>query len=212
MNIFFTSALFQSGREDFAILRRSRKRTQALVETNLPGILDQLIRPMVSPKTGISRELGVPVAIGATPQVTHRVIDCHALENSSRDPPSSQAEYLDAIRMNGLPGGSNSSRASIRTLRGAAVARCKLGPDNRMSVLQSKARPPRTKPLAAVTEREIVAMFSTAVDLSKNDSAFRVLAIANNFYTPKFNAPLRPRLRSWGKDERVGCFSTCYAE
>ena len=78
VNIFFTSALFKSGREDFAILRRSRKRTQALVETNLPGILDQLIRPIASPKTGTSRELGVPVAICVAPQVTHRVIDCHA--------------------------------------------------------------------------------------------------------------------------------------
>jgi hypothetical protein len=46
-DILLTSVLFRSGREDFAILRRSRKRTQALVETNLPGILDQLIRPIV---------------------------------------------------------------------------------------------------------------------------------------------------------------------
>src|SRR5436309_6100488 len=76
--IFLPRLSSSPGREDFAILRRSRKRTQALVETNLPGILDQLIRPMVSPKTGISRELGVPVASCAAPQVTNRVIDCHA--------------------------------------------------------------------------------------------------------------------------------------
>ena len=74
----FLPRLSSSLEEGFAILRRSRKRTQALVETNLPGILDQLIRPMVSPKTGISRELGVPVASCAAPQVTNRVIDCHA--------------------------------------------------------------------------------------------------------------------------------------
>src|SRR5437660_3366123 len=53
----------------------------------------------------------------------------------------------------------SSSRASIRTLRGAALrARCKLGADSMKSVLLSKARPRWAKPLVAVTEREIAAI------------------------------------------------------